>query len=341
MVFMPNVWVIFATGLLAGGLSCMVVQGGLLATTIAQYRLAGSRSAWQRAWPILSFLAAKLVVYTLLGFLLGWLGSLMQITLRFQAILMIAVALFMIGTALALMDVHPMFRFFILEPPAFLRRLVRRQSKQDHWFAPAILGAFTIFIPCGTTQAMMALAIASGSPVWGALILFTFVLGTSPLFFFVGYSMEWLKTVLASRFAPIAASVIIIMAVWNMNAGAILLGSPVSVQSVAAEVYCTVTFCDRPVLAFGLPSQQVTITIESNGYRVDSPAIPAGKQISLTLKNENGRGCTQAFTIPKLGISQVVPVGQTKTISFTAPEAPGTLAYSCGMGMYGGQFTIL
>ena len=317
----------------------MAVQGGLLATTVAS-RGAGSGSAGQRAWPILSFLAAKLVVYTLLGFLLGWLGSLMQITLRFQAILMIAVALFMIGTALALLDVHPVFRFFILEPPAFLRRLVRRQSKQDHWFAPAILGAFTIFIPCGTTQAMMALAVASGHPVWGALILFTFVLGTSPLFFFVGYSMEWLKTVLARRFAPLAASVIIIMAVWNMNAGAILLGSPVSVQSVAAEVYCTVTFCDRPVLAYN-PSQQVTITIESNGYRVDPPVIPAGKQISLTLKNENGRGCTQAFTIPTLGISQVVPVGQTKTISFTAPEAPGTLAYSCGMGMYGGAFTVL
>lgn len=319
----------------------MAVQGGLLATTIAQSRDAGSRSAWPRAWPILSFLAAKLVVYTLLGFLLGWLGSLMQISLRFQAILMIAVALFMIGTALALLNVHPVFRFFILEPPVFLRRLVRRQSKQDHWFAPAMLGAFTIFVPCGTTQAMMALAVASGHPAWGALILFTFVLGTSPLFFFVGYSMEWLKTVLAGRFAPLAASVIIIMAIWNMNAGAILLGSPVSLQSIGAEVYCTVTFCDRPVLAFGLPSQQVTITIESNGYRVDPPVIPAGKQISLTLKNENGRGCTQAFTIPLLGVSQVVPVGATKTISFTAPSQPGTLAYSCGMGMYGGQFTVV
>lgn len=311
----------------------MAVQGGLLATTVVQEQGKG------RAWPILSFLAAKLVVYTLLGFLLGWLGSLVQISLRFQAILMIAVAVFMIGTALALLDVHPIFRFFILTPPAWMRRLIRQRSKTDSWFTPALLGAFTIFIPCGTTQAMMALAVASGHPVWGALILFAFVLGTSPLFFFVGYSMEWLKNILAERFSVAAATVIILLALWNINGGIVLLGSPVSIQSIAEEVYCTVTFCSRPVLAYNA-SQQVMITIESNGYRADPPAIPAGKQISLTLKNENGRGCTQAFTIPKLGISQVVAVGQTKTITFTAPGEPGTLAYSCGMGMYGGQFTV-
>ncbi|HSW48169.1 MAG TPA: hypothetical protein VLG67_03745, partial [Candidatus Saccharimonadales bacterium] len=31
-----NLWAIFLTGLFVGGLSCMAVQGGLLATTIAQ-----------------------------------------------------------------------------------------------------------------------------------------------------------------------------------------------------------------------------------------------------------------------------------------------------------------
>ena len=113
---------------------------------------------------------------------LAW-GRSCRLSLRLQAILMIAVALFMIGTALALMDVHPMFRFFILEPPAFLRRLVRRQSKQDHWFAPAILGAFTIFIPCGTTQAMMAPRHCQWVSCVGRADPFTFVLGTSPLFF--------------------------------------------------------------------------------------------------------------------------------------------------------------
>ena len=109
----------------------------------------------------------------------------------------ILVGIFMLGTALNLLDVHPIFRYFVIQPPKFLTRLVRKQSKSTHFakasrveadmFAPAILGALTIFIPCGTTQAMMALAIGSGSPFLGASVLFAFVLGTSPVFFILGY----------------------------------------------------------------------------------------------------------------------------------------------------------
>lgn len=340
---MQNLWIVFITGLFAGGLSCMAVQGGLLATSVVQEKPGNEGSQGKRrgrAWPILSFLLAKLVAYTLLGALLGWLGSLIQFSVWFQGAVMIAVSFFMIGTALALLDVHPIFRYFILSPPAWMRRLIRQQSKTDTWVTPAILGAFTVFIPCGTTQAMMALAVASGNPVWGALILAVFVLGTSPLFFFVGYSMEWLKTMLAERFSLIAGAVIILLAVWNINGGMVLLGSPVSFGSIGRDFYCTITFCDGPVIAYNA-SRQVTVLIGSNGYRVDNGTIPAGKEVTLTLKNENGGGCAQAFTIPRLGISQVVRVGETKTIRFTAPSQPGTLAYSCSMGMYGGQFTIV
>ena len=314
----------------------MAVQGGLLATTIAQEQGRG------RVWPIASFLAAKLVAYTILGALLGWMGSLVQFSLRLQATLTIAVAIFMVGTALALLNVHPMFRYFILQPPAFLRRLVRRSAKQGDWFAPATLGAFTVFIPCGTTQAMMALAIASGNPLWGALTLFIFVLGTSPLFFFVGYSMEWLKGLLADRFAPVAATVIIAMAIWNVNGGAVLLGSPVSIQSVAREFYCTVTFCDASVnAATRAATDVVNITIQSNGYTVDNPVIPAGRRVRVKLTNMSGGGCTQAFTIPRFGIQKVVPLGGKDEFEFVAPKEPGELAFTCSMGMFGGKLFVV
>lgn len=74
------------------------------------------------------------------------------------------VAIFMIGTALNILNVHPIFRYFVIQPPKFLTRLVRNQSKSKSLFAPTLLGAFTVLIPCGTTQAMMALAIGYGNP---------------------------------------------------------------------------------------------------------------------------------------------------------------------------------
>ncbi len=319
----------------------MAVQGGLLATAIAQSNPSGS-GAPQRAWYILSFLIAKLLAHALFGALLGWVGSLFQFSLTLQATLMLFVAVFMIGNALALLDVHPVFRFFILQPPAFLRRIVRKSAKQDTWVAPAMLGAFTIVIPCGTTQAMMALAVATGNPLWGSLILTTFVLGTSPLFFFVGYSMEWLKNRLGSKFGVAAATVIFALAGWNVNSAAALLGSPVTLQSVATDVYCTVTFCDVPVYAGARqPTDIVNITIQSNGYRVDNPVIAAGRRVRVRLTNMSGGGCTQSFTIPRYGIQKIVPLGATDEVEFVAPKEPGELTFMCSMGMYGGKLFVV
>jgi sulfite exporter TauE/SafE len=120
------------------------------------------------------------VAYTILGFLLGWLGSLVQLSLSAKVIMQFAVGIFMIGTALNILNVHPIFRYFAIQPPKFLARLVRKQSKRADLFAPVLLGAFTIFIPCGTTQAMMALAIGSGSPILGAATLFALFLFLQP-----------------------------------------------------------------------------------------------------------------------------------------------------------------
>src|SRR3989344_9612641 len=59
---MPNLWIIFPTGLIAGGLTCAAVQGGLLATTIAQQK--NDDPARTNTVPVLSFLLAKLFAYT-------------------------------------------------------------------------------------------------------------------------------------------------------------------------------------------------------------------------------------------------------------------------------------
>ena len=219
---MPNLWIIFTTGLIAGGLTCAAVQGGLLATTIAQQKNDDPKRA--NVIPILAFLVAKLIAYSILGFFLGWLGSFFQFTLSLQATLLVFVAIFMVGTALSFLNVHPIFRYFIIQPPRILTKVVRAQTKSAHVFAPALLGASTVFIPCGTTQAMMALAVSSSNPTSGMLTLGMFVVGTFPIFFFLGYSIEWLKDTLRQRFATFAAYTIVALAVWNINGAAVLWG---------------------------------------------------------------------------------------------------------------------
>lgn len=348
-----NLIVVFSTGLFAGALTCLAVQGGLLATSIAQREeeklkdkmlRRGSAQAGN-ALPILSFLVAKLGAYTILGFLLGWFGSLFQLSLTANIILQLAVGIFMLGTALNLLNVHPIFRYFIIQPPRFLTRMVRNQSKSGDFFGPAVLGAFTVIIPCGTTQAMMALSIASGNPLSGTAIMFAFVLGTSPLFFILGYLATRLGDAMQQKFMKFAAYAIILLAVFNINNTVALTGSSLTLNNLWTNFYCTFTFCDKdfaPNVQAATAVSDATITINNYGYTPDNLTVKAGSLVTLRLVNNGGGGCTQAVTIPKLRIQKIVPIGTSDTIVFTAPDEPGTqLAFMCSMGMFRGVINVI
>lgn len=342
-----NLWAIFATGLFTGGLTCLAVQGGLLATTLAQREEEKLKDQTKRsgnAFPILAFLIAKLVAYTALGFLLGMLGSVVQLSLTATVILQFAVALFMIGTALNLLNVHPVFRYFVIQPPRFLTRLVRNQAKSKDFFAPAMLGTFTVFIPCGTTQAMMVLAIASGNPFLGALTLFVFTLGTSPVFFTLGYLATRLGETMHQKFMKVAAYAIIFLAIFNLNNAVALSGSSLTLDKVWQSTFCTISFCDDSSAfgqTLGAAVQEATVTIGPSWYKPNKLVVKAGTPVTLHLVNDGGGGCTQAFTIPKLGVQKVVPLGQSDTVQFTAPNDPGPLQFMCGMGMFRGVIEVI
>lgn len=332
------------TGLLTGGLTCLAVQGGLLAATIAQREEEHLKETAKKgsALPILTFLIAKIIAYTILGFLLGWFGSLFQPSLVAKAIMQFAIVIFMIGTALALLDVHPVFRYFIIQPPKKLMRLVRSKSKSGDMFAPAFLGALTVFIPCGTTQAMMALAIGFGSPVYGASIMLAFTLGTSPLFFILGYFATRLGEFWHKKFLKVAAVGIIVLALYTFNGALALAGSTWSFSNiiintkriVSGEKLFTETLHDGV-------SQEWTITIEPNGYSPRALSVPAGKPITIHLRNDKGYSCAQAFTIPRFGIERLVAPGSTDIVRFTAPDTPQKIVFTCSMGMYSGIINVL
>lgn len=326
-----NLPAIFLTGLLTGGLTCLAVQGGLLAATIAQHeeeKLRDKTLKTGNAVPILSFLVAKLGAYTILGLLLGWFGSLFQLSLTAQVMMQFAVALFMLGTALNILNVHPIFRYFAIQPPKSLTRLVRNQSKSKSMFAPALLGAFTVFIPCGTTQAMMALAIGSGSPYMGAAILAAFVLGTSPLFFILGYFATKLGDTLHRRFMKVAAYALIILALINLNGVLALTGSGLSLGTIKNMTSSNTT-------------SEPTIEFTPTSYSPSSISVKAGSKVKLNLVNKEATGCIQAFTIPKLGIQKIVQTGTSETVEFTAPKEKGGMLFTCSMGMYRGVINVM
>ena len=327
-------WLAFLTGLTTGGLSCLAVQGGLLASSVSQEQQQGKSFV-----PVILFLLAKLASYTILGFFLGLLGSFFAISIGVQSFLQIAVGIFMLITAARIANIHPIFRYFVIQPPRWVYRLLKNQSRAQTWFAPLSLGFFTVLMPCGVTQAMMVVAVGSGSPWIGAATMFAFVLGTSPVFLALGVAA--VKLLEKKLFSYVAAGVIVYFGLLSINGGIALSGSPYTFQNFYKAAVGGYTYTGQGQVA-GIQngSQDATIYVTGSGYSSNVKKLKVGVPVNLSLIAQGARGCVRAFMIPSMGVSQILPENGTKTLAFT-PTKTGTLTYSCSMGMYTGSFEVI
>ncbi|MHB8088550.1 MAG: sulfite exporter TauE/SafE family protein [Anaerolineaceae bacterium] len=345
---MLSLWVAFITGLTTGGLSCMAVQGGLLASSLANQiekevgtpgKKSRQKSSPQVALPIVLFLMAKLVAYTLLGALLGALGSVLQMTPTMRAILQFLIAIFMIGNALRMLNVHPIFRYFSFEPPAVITRFIRKKAKnKTSLFTPIFLGALTILIPCGITQSMMAGAIATGKPLLGAALMFAFTLGTSPVFFILSYFATKLGTLLEKQLVRVVAVVLLILGLLSIDTGLNLLGSPYSITKLVQANNQAQT---AEILPADVQSASViTLNVVNSGYQPNVLNAPANTELTLNLVTKNTNSCSRAFLIPELNISELLDQTGTKSVQIPAQAVGKKIAFTCSMGMYTGEIVF-
>jgi sulfite exporter TauE/SafE len=252
----------------------------------------------------------------------------LQLTPIMRAILLIGIGVFMLGNALRMLEVHPIFRYFVIEPPHFLTRFIRRTSKNgDTLAAPLFLGALTVFIPCGVTQAMMAVAMGTGNPLQGAAIMFAFILGTSPVFFAVAYLATQIGARLERWFLRFTAVVVLILGLISINSGLTLAGSPLSATNL---------FQSAPPAAPVPASNALTLAARNNGYFPAMLYAKAGAPLSLTLVTDGTRSCARSFVVPALNIQRVLPETGSVQIDLPAQAAGQKIYFSCSMGMYSG-----
>ena len=368
-----NLWIIFLTGLTTGGLACLAVQGGLLTSVIANQKeqeleaLAedkeklkkqkkqkylkrlqktsfAARSFDQLDWmPVGMFLLTKLIAHVIVGFLLGWLGSTITLSLGVKLTFQVLTALFMFATAMNLLDVHPIFRVVAFQPPKFLQRMIRNTSKSKALFAPGLLGVMTIFIPCGVTQAMEVLAINIGSPIQGALIMGAFVLGTSPIFALVGVTTAKLSEAWHQKFTKIAAVILVAMALYSANGVLLVLDSPITLQKMVQPVKYFFSE-DRFETGQTVPTvrgqQQVTIDVMNYGYEPEYVQVKVGVPVTLTLRSQEVSSCALAFVFKEFGITTFLDSTDTQSFTFT-PQKKGRFVYTCSMGMYSGVLEVI
>lgn len=354
-----SLWAVLLTGLFAGGASCAAVQGGLLAGALARRHpeplTTGSGGPKPRrkavaaapppsllvdAAPVGAFLAGKLVSHVVLGAALGLVGDAVQVGPQVRAYMQIVAGLVMVLLALDLLGVTAL-RGIVPAPPKAWSRLVRRSGRWGSGFAPGLLGVATVLIPCGITLSMMFLAVASGSPLAGAAIMATFVIGTAPLFAVIGYAARRSTNYLRGRLGLLAGAAVLIAGLLAINAGLVLNGSSFTLAGVWRDV--TGATAAPPVAAPPLDAdgvQRILIEARDTSYSPASVTARAGVPTEITLRTDNTQGCTRFIIMDSFGVQQSLPATGDTVIDVGKLD-PGTYRYTCGMGMYSGSITVV
>ncbi|MBT2476835.1 sulfite exporter TauE/SafE family protein [Streptomyces sp. ISL-94] len=325
------------TGLFAGGASCAAVQGGLLAGAVGRRSTEWSKQRWERSGlfaPVGAFLGAKLVSHTLLGAALGLIGAAIQPGPRTQAVLTVAAGVLMVFFALDMFGVQAVRRFVPRTPASWGRR-VRRSAKSTAVTTPAVLGFLTVLIPCGVTLSVELIAVTSGTPVTGAGVMAGFVLGTGPLFAVLGFFLRSAARLWQGRLTLVTAAVVLLVAVWTLGSGLRLSGWwPTAAPAAVAAEAPAETVVLKPD-----GTQTVTVQARTTSYTPGAVTAKAGVPTTLVVTTMNTGGCIRAFVVPDLGIQKILPTTGKTTIEL-GTRTPGTLSFTCGMGMYGGQITF-
>ncbi len=324
---------VFLVGLLAASSSCIAVSGGLMLSGVTAFATQHPKASRMRLLqPILLFVSGRLAGYALFGGIIGLVGQAIAPPPLVTGLITVVVAVFMLVMGLDMVGIAPPWLKRILpRMPKALAHRVMDVEGNHHPVMPLLLGAGTFFLPCGFTQSLQLYALTTGSFFGGAAALFAFALGTAPALIALGWASSALKGRAGKFFLRFSGALVAVLGVWNVQNGLTVAGYPIEFPSATAQTEVVSGPMDREA------SRTVNILV-NNGYSPQTFTLVAGVPATLRLSGKTG-GCLSTFVIPKLGINKVLKNGGVTEITFT-PKDPGRYAFSCGMGMYRGSFTV-
>lgn len=331
---------------LVTSLHCVSMCGPMVVT----YALKGTEEGTfaQRVTPNLAYQAAKIVSYTLVGLLLGTVGSAFNLD-AIRPYVMVAAGLFMVVLALGMTGRAQWAKHLTPRPPAFLMKALsatRRRAVADanerrsSLATPVAFGLLTGLMPCAPLMAAQLNAAASGSAVAGAATMFAFGIGTAPLMLGFGTASGLIPKKLKDRMMIALAVVVLLFGITYLNRGAMLLGSPVTLQSARSAIFGVPSAAPAGDYTAGADGiLEVPLTIVRNRFEPSVLEIPADTPVRLVVDRQEDNACSDQIAIPQLGVIADLAPFATTVVAVPA-AAGGSYTLTCGMGMMAGQFRV-
>lgn len=311
--------VLFIVGLLTS-IHCVAMCGGINLTASM-----GNNSS-NSLLSALEYNAGRVLSYTVIGGLLGALGSLIAISLRIRAIIGILAGFFMVIMGINMLGGFNITRRLSLHLPKSVIKFFSKGGSHRGFYIGLING----LMPCGPLQSMQLLAVAQGSVIKGALSMLFFSLGTVPFMFFFGGAAAVLNKKIKGIVTTASVVVIVFFGLFMIQNNFALSG--ITLPELNAEEKNTAASQVKG------DTQYVTTTLKPGSY--DAISVKSGIPVKWTIKADEKslNGCNSEIIIPEYNIRKKLTAGDN-LIEFT-PEKPGVVNFSCWMGMIKSKIVI-
>jgi len=313
---------LFVIGLLTS-VHCIGMCGGI---NLSQCINATGDRKLERLRPSFLYNLGRVISYTVIGGIVGGLGSVISFNGIMRGAVAIFAGIFMIIMGLNMLHIFPWLRKFSLRMPKFLFKNMRGKSN-----SPLYVGILNGLMPCGPLQAMQLFALSTEDPVKGALSMMAFSIGTVPLMFTFGALSSIISKKLTAKFMMFSAVLVMILGLGMLNTGISMSGF------VALGTNTSQTENFVPVIEDGY--QIVTVEVSSRSY--EPITVQSGIPVKVNFYVEEGvlNGCNNAIMIPEYEIQLPLEVGDN-IIEFT-PDKTGVIPYSCWMNMIRSTITVV
>ncbi len=334
---------LFVTGLFTS-VHCIAMCGGI---NLSQSVGSGAGKRASLRGPLLYNLG-RVVSYTVIGGVVGALGSVLFLSETIKAVILALAALGMLLMGLGMLGWLP--SWLVPRAPAFLSM---RAGKAGAGKGPLVVGLLNGFIPCGPLQAMQLYALATGSALTGALSMLLFSLGTVPLMLGAGAIFSTLKGKFAYAVQRVSAILVVFFAV-VMAASAVSLSglrpaaavdAPQAASAPAAQEKGTDSLMrqaiDKGYIPANLEKGVQKVNADLNPYVYPFIIVQKGVPVEFTITadEENITGCNQTVVFPQYNVKKALKSGDN-VITFT-PEESGIVSYTCWMGMVDGRILVV
>lgn len=316
-------------------LHCIAMCGGI--------NLSQSISSDFSIKPSILYNTGRIISYTIIGGIVGGIGSIFNVSNTFKGSVQIVAGAFMLIMGLNMLNISSVFRKMNITFPQSIKNKLRNAISPSHksrFVKPEhrslLVGLANGFMPCGPLQTIQIYALGSGSILNGAISMFAFSIGTVPLMLGFGLFSNYINKRHQGRLLKVSAILVLLLGIVVINRG-------LSFYGVSTNIIPTTNYSSD----YQLPGN---VTIINNVQVVDTKLTSYGYEnvtvkkgfvtkLIISADETSINYCNNRIIIPELNIESELKVGRN-VIEFT-PTKTGDIVFTCWMGMLRGNIKVV